>query len=495
MIPRVPGHAVALSPLVVLFAVTSVTIVLGGVTILLACRSPVLATIVDVLVFDKDPRARTCPPSSSRRRTPRVSYALRQRPKTRPPRVKPRPNVPTAKPPIATPLRHGDRRCQRPSASSSLGSAARRGALAQRSTGTHAEVEVVEDLVRSLRRHAAHCSLLRRCRPASSTCPTSTSARGTASTTGARGRAAGADRAGRSDARRRERRPHPRRPAGSTTPRPRISAAWTRRCSSSREPRHPAVLPGRFTHPWREFERHWEVTDPVHSSEELHVVGVNSVRPFGYQRGRVRPDDLERAGSRLREAPAGALRVVAVHHQLAGAPWRLRKLPLVSRSRVLEELAAAGAELIVGGHTHQAAICERREFEVLDGDTRSCVLATAPGLGRPRAGRRYEVRGVLVHRATSARSRSRRTSGGRGLGGRRAGASSRAPRPWPAETRPKERLADGVRGRHHESDGAADRAHRDVTTVMALLGDIDDDVARIRAGTGGRRWRRGSSRR
>lgn len=161
----------------------------------------------------------------------------------------------------------------------------------------------------------------------------------------------------------------------------------------------PPFSPARFTHPWREFERNWEVTDPVHTSAELHVVGVNSVRPFGYQRGRVRRADLERAGSRLRESPAGALRVVAVHHQLAGAPWRLRKLPLVSRSRVLEELAAAGAELIVGGHTHQAAICERREFEVLDGDTRSCVLATAPGLGRPRAGRRYEVRGVLVHRA------------------------------------------------------------------------------------------------
>jgi 3',5'-cyclic AMP phosphodiesterase CpdA len=161
----------------------------------------------------------------------------------------------------------------------------------------------------------------------------------------------------------------------------------------------PPFSPARFTHPWREFERHWEATDPVHTSSELHVVGVNSVRPFGYQRGRVRPDDLERAEARLRDAPAGALRVVAVHHQLAGAPWRLRKLPLVARSRALERLAAAGAELIVGGHTHQAAVCERREFEVLDGDTRSCVLATAPGLGRPREGRRYEVRGVVVQRA------------------------------------------------------------------------------------------------
>ena len=161
----------------------------------------------------------------------------------------------------------------------------------------------------------------------------------------------------------------------------------------------PPFSPARFTRPWREFERQWGTTEPLHSSPELHVVGLNSVRPFGYQRGRLTAADLELAEARLRDAPEGALRVVAAHHQLAAAPWRLRKLPLAARSRALERLAAAGAELIVGGHTHQAAICERREFEVLDGETRSCVLATAPGLGRPRAGRRHEVRGVLVHRA------------------------------------------------------------------------------------------------
>jgi predicted PurR-regulated permease PerM len=62
VIPRVLGHAVALSPLVVLFAVTSVTVVLGGLTILLAVPlAAVLATILDVLVFDKDPSKQDVP--------------------------------------------------------------------------------------------------------------------------------------------------------------------------------------------------------------------------------------------------------------------------------------------------------------------------------------------------------------------------------------------------------------------------------------------------
>ena len=72
--------------------------------------------------------------------------------------MKPRPNVPTAKPPIAMPLRHGDRRCQRPSASrSSVGQRLAAALLAQRAAGPQPEVEVVEDLGRLLVGHFTHC--------------------------------------------------------------------------------------------------------------------------------------------------------------------------------------------------------------------------------------------------------------------------------------------------------------------------------------------------
>jgi hypothetical protein len=88
-----------------------------------------------------------------------------------------------------------------------------------------------------------------------------------------------------------------------------------------------------------------------------------------------------------------------LHHHLAAPPWRAaRKRPLWQRDHVLNSLASAGAELVVGGHVHQAGIAERREFEALeDGATRSLVLATAPGLGRPRPRRRGEARGVNVY--------------------------------------------------------------------------------------------------
>jgi predicted PurR-regulated permease PerM len=60
--PRVLGHAVGLSPLIVLLTVTSVGILIGPAYVLLATPfAAVLATIVDVAVFDKDPATEDVP--------------------------------------------------------------------------------------------------------------------------------------------------------------------------------------------------------------------------------------------------------------------------------------------------------------------------------------------------------------------------------------------------------------------------------------------------
>jgi len=161
----------------------------------------------------------------------------------------------------------------------------------------------------------------------------------------------------------------------------------------------PYTVPARFSRTFAEWERIFGTVEPAYSSERLVVVGLNSVRPWRQQSGRLREVQLVHAASRLREAPAGALRVVALHHHLAAPPWRARrKRPLRGRAAVLQSLAAAGVELVVGGHVHQAAIAERREFESLeDGPRGSLVLATVPGFGRPRPHRRGEARGANVY--------------------------------------------------------------------------------------------------
>jgi len=160
----------------------------------------------------------------------------------------------------------------------------------------------------------------------------------------------------------------------------------------------PYTFPARFTSPWRQFERLWETTEPTHASPTLHVVGLNSARPFRHQGGALPRGQLERAGARLREAADGACRVVVLHHHLVGAPWRAaRKRPLSHRSAVLAALAADGAELILAGHIHQAAVSGRREFEVVEGPSGGAtVVSVAPGLGRPRPHREGEARGLHV---------------------------------------------------------------------------------------------------
>jgi 3',5'-cyclic AMP phosphodiesterase CpdA len=159
----------------------------------------------------------------------------------------------------------------------------------------------------------------------------------------------------------------------------------------------PWALPARLTHPFREFERHWQTTEPVHRGEDIFVVGLNSVRPWRHQSGGVRSVQLQRAAELLAGAPAGAVRVVVLHHHLIGAPWRSRKKPVARRSHVLAALVDAGAELILAGHIHQAAVSERHEFEVAPSGLRGATVSIAPGLGQPRPDRRGEARGLHVY--------------------------------------------------------------------------------------------------
>jgi 3',5'-cyclic AMP phosphodiesterase CpdA len=164
----------------------------------------------------------------------------------------------------------------------------------------------------------------------------------------------------------------------------------------------PYSFPARFTRPWAEFERQWEMVEPVHCSERLVVVGLNSVRPWRHQSGGIRASQVRRTAELLAEAPPGALRVVALHHHLIGAPWRSRKRPVSRRSDVLAGLVDAGAELILAGHIHQAAVSERHEFEVERNGLRGVTVSVAPGLGQPRPNRRGEARGLHVYDVSAA---------------------------------------------------------------------------------------------
>jgi 3',5'-cyclic AMP phosphodiesterase CpdA len=159
----------------------------------------------------------------------------------------------------------------------------------------------------------------------------------------------------------------------------------------------PYTFPARFTRSFREFERQWDTTEPTYTSATLHVVGLNSVRPWRHQSGGLRTRKLADAEQRLRAAPASAFQIVVLHHHLIGAPWRSRKKPVARRNHVLAGLVDAGADLILAGHIHQAAVSERHEFEISRGGEHGVVVSIAPGLGQPRPKRQGEARGLHVY--------------------------------------------------------------------------------------------------
>jgi 3',5'-cyclic AMP phosphodiesterase CpdA len=161
----------------------------------------------------------------------------------------------------------------------------------------------------------------------------------------------------------------------------------------------PYTFPARFTTTFDDWNRVFGTTEPTYASEHVAVWGLNSVRAWRQQGGALESHQVLEAESRIAEAPPGVLKVVAVHHHLASPPWRAaRKRPLSHRDDVLRAMTSAGADLVVSGHVHQASLAERREFKTLEvGSTRSIVLATAAGLGRPRPKRREEARGLNVY--------------------------------------------------------------------------------------------------
>lgn len=92
--------------------------------------------------------------------------------------------------------------------------------------------------------------------------------------------------------------------------------------------------------------------EPVHRSPDLLLVGVNTTRAGRHKDGEVSPPQVERVAGLLQAAGPEQLRVVVVHQPIAVT--RDEDLPdrLHGHAAALQRWAAAGADLILGGHIH-----------------------------------------------------------------------------------------------------------------------------------------------
>lgn len=117
-------------------------------------------------------------------------------------------------------------------------------------------------------------------------------------------------------------------------------------------------LPARLFHPWRAFER--AIGHPAHDhqflSETVMVRGVVTARGWqarlNWSKGVIDLGQTRKAAEALRQAPAGALRILACHHpliEMIGAPMTGE----VKRGDAAAHIfAEAGVDLIATGHVH-----------------------------------------------------------------------------------------------------------------------------------------------
>jgi 3',5'-cyclic AMP phosphodiesterase CpdA len=92
--------------------------------------------------------------------------------------------------------------------------------------------------------------------------------------------------------------------------------------------------------------------EPVHDAPDLLVLGLNTTRPWRHKHGAVSAQQIERVAQRLEAAGAAQLRVVVVHQPVAVIRASDRVNLLRGHTAALERWAAAGADLVLGGHIH-----------------------------------------------------------------------------------------------------------------------------------------------
>jgi 3',5'-cyclic AMP phosphodiesterase CpdA len=102
--------------------------------------------------------------------------------------------------------------------------------------------------------------------------------------------------------------------------------------------------------------------EPVYRDQEMLVVGINTAYNWTIKGGRLAARRLREVGELLAAAPPGLLKVVVPHHDLVPPPSFARGRVLAHARRAIELFAAAGVDLVLSGHQHQAYIATSEEF-------------------------------------------------------------------------------------------------------------------------------------
>lgn len=109
----------------------------------------------------------------------------------------------------------------------------------------------------------------------------------------------------------------------------------------------------RLFRPYADYARSFGTEmEPVHASDNLLVVGVNTTRQWRHKNGEVSRSQIDRVAKLLEKAGPLQLRIVVVHQPAAVLHDRDRADLLRGHAAASRVWAAAGADVVMGGHIH-----------------------------------------------------------------------------------------------------------------------------------------------
>ena len=145
-------------------------------------------------------------------------------------------------------------------------------------------------------------------------------------------------------------------------------------------------LAARIFAPYANYKRAFgQDLEPFFESEDVLVIGVNTTRPRRHKDGELSPAQIDRVAERLQLAAPAQLRIVVVHQPVLAIRASDEKNLLNGYRQAVPAWAAAGADIIMGGHIHLPYVRSLRDtFPGLRRDTWTVQAGTVGFIENPR---------------------------------------------------------------------------------------------------------------
>lgn len=112
-------------------------------------------------------------------------------------------------------------------------------------------------------------------------------------------------------------------------------------------------LAARMFEPYANYSQAFgENLEPEFETADLLVIGVNTTRPRRHKDGELSARQIDRVAQRLQRAIAPQLRIVVVHQPVLAIRDSDQNNLLHGHERAVPTWAAAGGDIIMGGHIH-----------------------------------------------------------------------------------------------------------------------------------------------